>query len=79
MSNVKSEILEILADYVDTPVEEIDTAAGFKFSTGLDSFVLFSFIGAIEEHFGITIPNETLRSMSTLDDIIAHIESELGL
>ena len=72
--SIKSELLEILSDYVDTPVEGIDTSAGFKFSTGLDSFVLFSFIGAVEEHFGTTIPNDTLRSMTTLDDIIAFLE-----
>lgn len=72
--SVKTELLEILGDYIDTPTDEIDTSASLKFSTGLDSFVLFSFIGAVEEHFGKTIPNDVLKTMSTLDDIIAFIE-----
>lgn len=72
--DTKAEILAILADYVDTPVDDIDTSAGFKFSTGLDSFVLFSFVSAIEEHFGTTIPNEVLHTINTLDDIISYID-----
>lgn len=74
--DTKSEILEILSDYVDTPVNEIDTSAGFKFSAGLDSFVLLSFIGAVEDHFGISIPNDNFINMTKLDDVISYVERQ---
>lgn len=74
--NTKTEILEILGDYVDTPVDEIDTSLGFKFSAGLDSFALLSFIGAVEDHFGIAIPNDHLSEMKKLDDIITFVDRQ---
>ena len=73
--NTKEEILEILGDYVETPVNEIDTSAGFKFSAGLDSFVLLSFIGAVEDHFGISVPNDSFIGMTKLDDVISYVDS----
>jgi len=72
--NTREELLDILKDYIDTPIEEVDTAAGLKLAVGLDSFILFSFIRAIEEHFSISIPNENLLMMTNLDDIIAYVD-----
>ena len=72
--NTKEQILDILADYVDTPVDQIDTSAGLKLAVGLDSFILFSFIRSIEENFSISIPNEELLMMTNLDDIIAYVD-----
>ena len=74
--NARAEILEILSDYVDVPTDTIDTSGGFKFDMGLDSFALLSFIGAVEEHFGISIPNEKLLEMTSLDDVINFVEGK---
>ena len=74
--DTRSEILEILGDYVDVPVSEIDTSLGLKFSAGLDSFVLLSFIGAVEDHFGISFPNDSIARMSNLDDVISYVDAQ---
>ncbi len=72
--STKEEVLEILGDYIETPADQIDTAAGFKFSAGLDSFALLSFVGAVEDHFGMSIPNDAFMGMTKLDDIIAYVD-----
>lgn len=73
--NAKTEVLEILSNYIDTPVETIDTSMDLKFSACIDSFVMLSFVGAVEEHFNVIIPNEKLCKMTTLDDIIELVEN----
>ena len=47
--DVKKEFLGILQDYVDFPVEEVDTEAAFKAASGIDSFVFIEMIAAISD------------------------------
>ena len=77
--DIKKEILEILSDYVEIDPETFDTSSSFKFSAGLDSFALIALVGAIEDHFGITIPTNNLRSLKTVDDLSACVSENLGL
>lgn len=72
--SVQTDIIELLTDYVDTPAAEIDTTVGLKY-LGLNSYVTLSLITAIEDKFGISIPDEQLTKFETLDDIIKYIES----
>ncbi len=72
--NAKQEFLDILQDYVDFPVNEIHTDEPFKASSGVDSFVFIEMISAVEDHFGIRIPNGDLIDFKTVDDIVGYIE-----
>lgn len=71
--DIRKELLEIVSEFVDMPADEINTSDGFKLSCGLNSFVLFSMVSTIEEHFDINIPNDALAKFRTLDDIIAYV------
>lgn len=71
--DIRQDILEIITEYIDTPIGEIDTSEGMKTGCGINSFMLFSMISNIEEHFGISIPNSTLMQFKTIDDIINYI------
>lgn len=72
--NVKEELLSIVTDYIDTPIDKIDTSVGLKF-IGLNSFVVLSMVSEIENHFNISIPDSKLPEFGTLDDIVKYIES----
>ena len=72
--DVRKELFDIIQDYVEVDVKELSTSENFKFAAGLDSFSLMALIAAIEEHFGIHIPNPELKAFRTLDDIIAYVE-----
>lgn len=76
--DVKKEFLNILQDYVDFPVEEVNTEEAFKAASGIDSFVFIEMIAQIESHFGISIPNADLKSFNTIDDIINYIAAKVA-
>jgi len=72
---VRNELIGIISDYVEIPVEKIDTGENLKFSAGLDSFATLSLISSIEDHFNIAIPDSQLAGFKTLDDIIGYVEA----
>lgn len=74
--DIKKELLDIVCEYVDLPAEKINTSEGLQFA-GLDSFALLSMVSSIESKFGITIPNESLRTLKTLDDFIVLIQASV--
>ena len=75
--DIKKELLDVVCEYVDVPAEKIDTSEGLQFA-GLDSFALLSMVSAIESKFGISIPNEKLSELKTLDDFIALIQQSVS-
>lgn len=74
--DIRKELLDIVCEYVDLPAEKINTSEGLQFA-GLDSFALLSMVSSIESKFGITIPNESLRTLKTLDDFIVLIQDSV--
>ena len=75
--DVKQEVLDIVKEYIDIPAEDINIEEGLKFAVGIDSFVMFSMVGNIEDRFHISIPNDKLQGFKTLGDIISFIEDNL--
>lgn len=71
--DTRREFLDILQDYIDFPVDKIETDAPLKAASGIDSFSFIEIIASVEEHFGITIPNCDLAGFRRIDDIIAYI------
>ena len=70
---IKRDFLGILQDYVEFPVEEIVTSEPFKAVSGIDSFVMMEIVNNLEEHFGITVPNNDLIHFKSIDDIVTYI------
>ena len=76
--DIRKELLEILQDYVEVPIEQIDTAGSFREEGAIDSFVFIEMVSAIEEHFGISIPNADLIGFRSIDDIVAYLTGRLS-
>ena len=76
--DIKRDFLSILQDYVDFPVEEIETSEPFKAVSGIDSFVMMEIVNSIEEHFSIAIPNNDLVHFRSVDDIVGYIGRRLA-
>lgn len=74
--DVRKEFLDILQDYVEFPVSEVQTDQPFKATAYVDSFMFIEMISAVEEHFHIRIPNSDLVGFVTLDDLIGYIEGK---
>ena len=75
-SEVKKVFLDILQDYVEFPVADVDTTQAFKSASGVDSYVFIELIAAVEDRFGIRIPNNDMRDFNTIDDIINYIAAK---
>lgn len=75
IQQIKKELLEIVAEYVEIP-EDFDTSLNLKMAAGLNSFALMSMAAAIEEHFEISIPNEDIVTLKSMDDILNYISSK---
>ena len=77
--DVKRDFLGILQDYVEFPVEEIVTSEPFKAVSGIDSFVMMEIVNTMEEHFGISIPNNDLVHFKSIDEIVGYIGRRLAV
>lgn len=75
--DIRKELLEILQDYVEVPIEQINTSGSFREEGAVDSFVFIEMVSAIEEHFGISIPNADLIGFRSIDDIVAYLTGRL--
>ena len=78
MEVIKREFLGILQDYVEFPVEEIVTSEPFKAVSGIDSFVMMEIVNSMEEHFGISVPNNDLVHFKSIDDIVRYIGKRIA-
>jgi len=75
---IKEKLIEIIQDYIDFPASEIDPDVPLRTVAALDSFVLIELISSIEDHFGISIPNEDIKGFKTLNDMINYLQKRVS-
>lgn len=69
---------KIIADVLNIDEETIDINASFIDDLGADSLDLFEIITAIEEEFGLEIPQETAEKIVTVSDAVEEIKKALN-
>lgn len=67
------EIKRIICEYVDVEEYEIMEQTNFVEDLGINSYEFMSMVGALEEAFGITIPDLDVPSISTVSDLIEYL------
>lgn len=72
--NVKQELLELVADYKEISVDEIEINRPFT-EMGLDSLDVAELVMNIEEEFGVTI--ELSADLNTVEKLVEYIEEQL--
>ena len=68
------EIKEVVADSLNTEVENLTSATSFKDDLGADSLDLFEMVMALEDKFGIEIPTDDLEGIATIQDVEDYIK-----
>ena len=66
-------IKQIISEYTDIDVAEIDDNMSLQGNIGVDSFTLISLLMDIEDAFNIKIPDSELRKFQTIADIDRYI------
>ena len=68
------DVKAIIAEQLGVKIEEVTEKASFIDDLGADSLDTVELVMALEEKFGIEIPDEDAEKMSTVDEAIKYIE-----
>jgi len=77
MADVQEKIKTIIAEQLGVKPEEVTPQASFVEDLGADSLDTVELVMALEEEFGIEIPDEDAEKMSTVSDAIKYIEEKV--
>ena len=71
---VEDKIKEIIVEQLGVAVEEVVPEASFIDDLGADSLDIVELVMAIEEEFGIEVPDEDAERMQNIGDVISYVE-----
>ena len=73
---VSDRVRAIIAEQLGVKLEEVVDSASFIEDLGADSLDTVELVMALEEEFGIEIPDEDAEKMVTVGDAIKYIEQK---
>ncbi len=73
MSDVAEKVKSIIAEQLGVKVEEVVDKASFTDDLGADSLDTVELVMALEEEFGIEIPDEDAEKMATVGQAMSYI------
>ena len=73
---VADRVRAIIAEQLGVKIEEVTDAASFIEDLGAGSLDTVELVMALEEEFGIEIPDEDAEKMASVGDAIKYIESK---
>ncbi len=78
MGNTQDKVRGIIAEQLGVKLEEVTPQASFIDDLGADSLDTVELVMALEEEFGIEIPDEDAEKMATVGDAMKYIEEKSG-
>jgi acyl carrier protein len=73
---VADRVRAIIAEQLGVKLEEVTDTASFVEDLGADSLDTVELVMALEEEFGIEIPDEDAEKMSSVGEAIKYIETK---
>jgi len=73
------EIKDVVSEQLGAKPEEVKPESSFIDDLGADSLDTVELVMALEEKFGIEIPDEDAEKMLTLNDVVKYIESKSNI
>ena len=74
----QDKIKQIIADQLGVKKEEVTENAKFVDDLGADSLDTVELVMALEEEFGVEIPDEDAEKLTTVGDALKYIEEKSG-
>ncbi|MFC1709171.1 acyl carrier protein [Candidatus Omnitrophota bacterium] len=78
MADVADKIKSIIAEQLGVKPEEVTPQASFIEDLGADSLDTVELVMALEEEFGVEIPDEDAEKMGTVGDAAKYIEEKVA-
>jgi len=75
--SVREKVKSIIAEQLGVKVEEIKEESSFVDDLGADSLDTVELVMALEEEFGIEIPDEDAEKMTTVGEAMRYIEEKV--
>ena len=74
----QDKVRQIIADQLGVKKEEVTDGAKFVDDLGADSLDTVELVMALEEEFGVEIPDEDAEKLTTVGDALRYIEEKAG-
>ncbi len=75
---VEEKVKAIIAEQLGVKQEEVTPTASFIDDLGADSLDTVELVMALEEEFGVEIPDEDAEKMTTVGEAIKYIEDKIA-
>ncbi len=72
---MKEKIISLIAEKLSKKPEEITDKSRLVEDLGADSLDVVELIMSFEDEFNITLPDEDVAKLSTIEDIVTYIEN----
>lgn len=72
----RREVIEMIADIADLPVEKVSADATLA-SLDIDSLNGLRIVAEMEKRYGINIPEETIAKIRSVPDILALVDAHI--
>ncbi len=76
MAEVSQKVKSIIAEQLGAKVEEVTDTASFVDDLGADSLDTVELVMALEEEFGIEIPDEDAEKMTNVGEAVRYLEEK---
>ena len=76
--NIEQDFYDVLQDYIDFPVSELNTGLPLNYAAAMSSFTYIQLISALEAQFSLRIPNEDLPELRSAGDLLAYLQRRLS-
>jgi acyl carrier protein len=78
MSSVESKVKKIIEEKLSVNADQITNMAKFAEDLKADSLDTVELVMALEDEFGLDIPDEEADKIKTVQDAIDYIENKMG-
>jgi len=75
--SVEEKVIEIIAQKLNLSKDQIKPEASFVDDLGADSLDLVELVMAMEEAFGMEVPDEDAEKLRTVKDVIEYVKSRV--
>ena len=70
-------VVEIIANQLQIDTDIIDGTSKVMEDLGADSLDVVEMLMTMEETFGISVPDEDIEELITVNDVVAYVESNM--
>jgi acyl carrier protein len=79
MAELQGKVCSILAENLSVPEDQVTPASRFQEDLDADSLDLVEAVLALEEEFGVSIPEEEMEGVKTVGQAIQLVAEKLGV